>query len=122
VSLLDYPQPFKEAVGTFEVLRKLGFPSEAIFFGVADPSPGVVQVFVALKFREKEFTITLGTVPGTPEEVKATWMDLATQIVNGAVPQSDLNQVWQNCLVRRHSTDFLLALTNKGLIPPKTLN
>lgn len=120
--LLDYEQPFKEAVGTFEALRKLGFSSNDIFFGVATPRSDIVQVFVALKAQGKEFTVTLGVVKGTATQVTDTWKTLAERIVAGQIPQADLDHVWQNCLVRQHAEDFVAALKNKGLVLPLSLN
>ena len=115
MNLLEQPQALREAVAVFEAFRRLGFPSSAIYLV---PSHGSVAIRVV--WEGNDFTVTCGPAPGTAEEIAAQWTEIASAIPT--VPESHLDHVYVNSLVRRQSVDMLVALQAKGLHPPVCRN
>src|SRR3972149_3229058 len=97
----DIEPAFREALGAFEALRKLGFLSDDIFFGVGGEMPGLGWQFVVrLITQDKEFVVIAGFVDDEPEKIKERWMKIAENLK--AIPQDVMNRVWQESMAFRN--------------------
>jgi hypothetical protein len=116
--LADVPKPYREALAAFEALRKCGFTADDIYFLVAGPDEGPLDVAVVLRAQGKELTVTCGAVEDTVKNAYAIWRLMAERLSSGGYTQAELDQNWQASMVYRDKVGFATALMCKGLVPP----
>lgn len=102
MNLADYPKPILDAYSAFEALRRIGFSSDNIFFMIAKDGHDRAKrwaVFVVLKQRSKEFSVTIGGHSKTMKPMKKyfkLWQTFARTMnelpgdVNGRVYGDDM--------------------------------
>ena len=104
-----YPEVILKAWTYFEALRKLGYPSEMIYFS---PSEGSVQM--ALKDGDRQVVMVAGPIDCTLDELVDLWTAFVDDLRDA--PQSELTEIWESDLnmVLGRSVDFLGALMSNG--------
>lgn len=112
---------YREALATFEALRRLWFPAAQIFLLLTGPD-GAVQVSIQLHAQKKTFTVTCGVLPNTASEIEAEWIALTTDVSAGKFPQRELDRIWSESECRGSAVLFLHALTGKGFFIPKEMS
>lgn len=117
MDLSSVPSAFKEAVGTFEAFRKLGFTPDEIKYHLNPDG----NMFVLLEAQGKSFAVAVGQVSMTVEQWKQAWSDLITAINDGSVPQQDLDAWWACCRPHIEAAAFLEALIMKGIDLPNAI-
>jgi hypothetical protein len=116
----EIPPVWREFLGSFEGLRKLGFESSRIFCNVAmDAVTRKLCVFCQLDAQGKTFSINCGLASGNAVSEYARF---TTAVSEGQVPQDVLDRVWQESLVYRNKVSFVVALTAKGFAFPKGMS
>jgi hypothetical protein len=111
IDFYAYPASVKEAWGFFEALRRLGFPSEVLFFSDRIVAPnGTVQLGVVLQWNGKTAAFYAG-------EPCADWAQMI-ETFNHA-PEPVLQRIWDESFALKHSVDVILVLRGKGIeLPP----
>lgn len=111
----DIDPVFREAIGTFEAFRKMGFPAEEIF--VLRNKDG--SMLVMLRTQGKEFGVAVGSLDMTKEQWMEAWKDVALAVGDGRIQEDVLDQIWLSCRPYAEKVSFVLAIGQKGiLIPP----
>jgi len=119
-SFYKYDEIYREIWAVHQFWHKLGFPADNIFMIMdKDGSFGC-----AVKHLSKEFSIRLGQVIGTDAEqnLMNTWAEVAQKIVNGDIPESDLQRAWSESTVLAQSPDILINMRRQGLEPIYNMN
>lgn len=100
-------------VGTFAVLRKLGFPASDIYIMTAGSARhgGVLSVFASLRTQGREFDIELGPLEGSEQDLAACYKRLAEDPPPGA----DLDRMMTECEAWVRKIDLIVALRGKGI-------
>ena len=111
----------REALATFEMLRRFGFVSDDVFFYQnADEPPGGPEprgmMFVVLKTQGKEFTIRVGVVDLPHDVWVDAWKAVATAALEGRVEEAD--RIVQESQARRHVVQLMVAIEAKGIRIP----
>ncbi len=121
VKYSDIEPAFREAIGTFEALRKMGFSSDDIFFGVGGELKGLgYQFYVKLETQGKDFTVITGFVKDEPEKIRARWQEIAEQ--QPTMEQSLLDEVWQRSVAFLNFAAIGQAINDKGIFLPNLQN
>lgn len=117
-----------EGWATWEVLRRLGFSSDEIFWEFnptlnAGPSAGIA-LNIVLRTQDRVFAITCSE--GLPEEDAKKLFSEAegfqTELSQGKFEDSELHAALHASYVWTNSVGLLSALQNKGFVFPNTLN
>lgn len=103
-------QVLNEALASFEAYRRLGFPSEEIFF-IMDAT----NVFMVLKTQGKEFTIVCGP-RGDLEgnQIIDEWNKRANAW-NGTMTTMEREEIWTSSFVANHCGSLIDGLLHKGI-------
>lgn len=109
----EIPSVYQQALALFEAFRRFGFSAEDIY--VASDSAGVLAVL--LKTQGQQFVAPVGHVDLNDWE--ASWTAVVEALRSGALSDADLEEIWQESLVRKHGPELLLALYKKGIRVPK---
>lgn len=112
----DIHPVFREALGTHEAFRKLGFPAEDIFVHL-NPDR---TMLVVLKTQNKDFTVTVGSFNKslTYPTWKMSWNAVGLAVIEGRVSEKDLERIWRSCYVYRQKVEFLMGISSKGIVIP----
>ena len=112
----------RNAIGAFDVLRRLGFPSEQIHWHQnAGEPPGLEPVgmmFVVLQSPEGEFAIRVGVVDVPYAEWRETWKRVAQALLDQQIPPEDFDRMLQESESFKRSTALALAIEQKGIPVP----
>lgn len=111
---------FREAIGVFEGLRKLGFQSKDIYYFVGGKEDDKWQFVVKLLVNQKQFLAITGLVEGEPTDIREKWRNIIQNF--DEISQGDLDKIWQECRVFNNAAAFVLSILNCGIIIPKTTN
>lgn len=111
----------RAALGTFEMLRRLGFKSADIFFHQnanepTNPLEPRGMMFVVLKTQGKEFTIRVGLVESTYEAWVDEWQAVVAAALEHRIEEAD--RIVEESEAFRRKVDFLLAIRAKGIRIP----
>ena len=123
--------PMRRFLGTFEALRKLGFPSDDIYCEIARSARnrGLLSCFCKLRACGKEFSVECGPISSADvtdvTDVAADvfsheWSRVCEAIAANAIPQADLDRIWQESEAHQNAVEFSMALLAKGIRPPAT--
>jgi hypothetical protein len=111
----DIAKPFREALGTFEMLRRFGFKSDDIYFHV---NPDNV-FFVILRTQGREFSMDVGPVRGmSPDQAEEAWKMVATALNQIAIRDQDLARMVEESMAFRETTTLAVVIHNKGIRIP----
>ena len=119
----DVPKPMREAIGTFEMLRRLGFESNDIFFyhngdepeGGSEPKN---MMFVCLKTQGREFFIRVGVVDLPYRDWAHTWQAVAMAVRSGTLPKADAERMVSECDAFLQTKSMVRAMLAKGITVP----
>lgn len=120
MKIFDLPEPIRNALCTFEALRRLGFESDDIFFLTYQNSG---HFDVELRTQDKEFRVNCGVCEGLiGADVRELWMQTDARIKNGTYPSTDCARMYQqSAFILGRSLDFISAILGKGItLPVKT--
>lgn len=120
MDLFSYHRAYRESLGVFEALRRLGFSSDDIYFMVAGANEqGPKQTVMVLRTQGKEFKVITGYLEGSVEEIQDTWVEIATALNDKKIPQEQLDASWRSCMLYLRAAEFVAALVKKGFELPK---
>ena len=112
----DIHPVFREALGTHEAFRKLGFPAEDIYVHL-NPDR---TMLVVLKTQNKDFTVTVGSFNKsvTYQKWKNSWTAVGLAVIERRVSEKVLDRIWRSCYVYRQKVEFLMGIYAKGITIP----
>lgn len=120
MDLNNIPSAFKNAIGTHEVFRKLGFSPDEINWHMNPDG----QFFCVLEAQGKTFAVTVGFLDvkkHTPAEWQGEFRQLTEAVNKQEVDEETMYSWYFNCEAFRRKVDFLTAMWAKGITPPKEL-
>jgi hypothetical protein len=110
-------------MGNREGFRKLGFSADSLFCLVSGSAKlGVASCFVQLQAQGKTFAVECGPIEIEKGAFEAHYREVCEAINSGRVSQTDMDRIWVESEVCQHKSEFLLALLQRGIVVPKTLN
>jgi len=110
----DLPQAFQEALGTHEVLRKLGFLAKEIFVHQNPDN----SVLVLLRTQGKEFIVHVGFVGMTRDEMEKEWPKAVRAFNNLEIPEQELLDMVSESKAFREKVSLIFAIQDKGIVIP----
>lgn len=124
--LLTLPEPAREALAVFQSLRRLGFPSEAIFMG---PRPAVAfagstlsanMLVVRLSWRGVEWN----GICGAWGKDDPPFETIAPRMFDALIEATDdeMHEVFKSSHAWTNEEAFTASLVRKGIVPPKVAN
>ena len=111
----------REALGAFEVLRRLGFESADIFFhqnasdAVVGPEPRGMM-FVVLKTQGKSFAIRVGVVDLPYDAWVSAWQAVATAASERRI--AGVDRIVDESEARRNMLPLMVTIQAKGIRVP----
>lgn len=119
--IADYPKVYQDALAYWCAFRDLGFSADDIFFGLGTVSGVRDCVFLMLTTQDKDFTVTVGRLPGAVEaDVHETWKQLADAVHVSSVDErracSERHLIGSN---RDYYATFVAAIHSKGILIPE---
>lgn len=120
----DIPRHFQDALGVFEALRRLGFPSDNIFVtrSVLDELPSPL-LSVGVKWRGTTFIAGVAFYNGTEDQLTEDWRKIC-DLVSDA-PEEELQALYAHSSImsdRKNREALVYGLAAKGIYPPVLLN
>lgn len=115
----EIPPPMRNALGTFEMLRRMGFAAEEIRWHLGEGQ----MMFVVLQTQGQTFAIRVGVLDGySDERFEAEWTKIAAALVSGAISDGDYSRMFAECEAYTQTGDLALALDAKGIRIPQLVN
>jgi hypothetical protein len=114
----EIPEPMRNALGTFEMLRRLGFESKDIYW---DMQPDTMMQ-VVLRTQGKQFAIDVGFLHMTKAKFKTKWTAVMDALTAGQIPENDYWRLFQECEAYRLTDDMVEAMKRKGIRVPMMEN
>jgi hypothetical protein len=137
----DISPTMRAFLGGREAFRKLGFRSEDLYCLISRNRHGVLSCFVKLEAQGKEFNLEVGPLPAryygglksgnavgdnTPSmscKLFANEYKLVCDALNsGEISAEDCDRIWQESEAYQKKLDFVLAVTAKGFVLPRSLS
>jgi hypothetical protein len=126
----DISPTMRAFLGGREAFRKLGFRSEDLYCLISRNRHGVLSCFVKLKAQGKEFNLEVGPLPArgdnTPSMSCKLFADeykLVCDALNSVeISAEDCDRIWQESEAYQKKLDFVLAVTAKGFVLPRSLS
>ena len=109
----------RAALGTFEVLRRLGFKSDDIFFTrnkTASPHEPAGMMYVVLKTQKKEFNVRVGVVDMPHEEWVRSWTAVAEAARDKRIEEVD--RIVEGSEAFQDKIHLIRAIQSKGIRIP----
>ena len=111
----DIPAPMREALGTYEMLRRIGFKPEEVTWHL-NPDH---MMLASLQTQGKEFDIRCGILDArSPEAHLKRWTEVITAYNNRQIPDEDCNRLLVECDAYRMTDEMLGAMRAKGIRVP----
>ena len=101
----------RAGLGTYEVLRRLGFPAEDLFIGITGRK---CMVHVHLRTQGKEFLIALGSYKKGHARFAKDWT--AACLAWNAQEIDRMDDIYENCEARVNAVDLMMAMYLKGIV------
>lgn len=127
-AIREYPQPIREAWATWEVLRKLGFQADDIFWVFAQtlnavPRPGLA-LNVVLRTQGREFSVTCSPrlSEGEAKRHEKQARVFMETLNAGKFVEKEMLEVLHASYAWRNKSDMLMVLRAKGFEFPYTFN
>jgi hypothetical protein len=113
----------RAAIAVFEMLRRLGFKSDDIYFhrNETEHPTGLEpagMMFVVLQTQGKEFSVRVGVVDGPNEAWAVTWKRVATAFRDGKVSAKDRSRVLVESEAYQEWRGLVAALRHKTIHVP----
>ena len=109
----DIHPAFRNCLGYFEALRRLGFGSEGIFVFMLGGAACVM-----LRAQGKEFVCAAGPMDIPKESFIGEWEKVANALNSRKIPDGDLLRLYTECEAYTDSVGFMVALSAKGILAP----
>lgn len=119
--LKDYNIATKRLWIAHEAFRRLGFSSDDIYV-VPHKSPHfnvlMKMVSCVLKTQGKEFVWSCGSYTEEKDQkaIISEWVEFATQLNSGKIPEKDLQELWKEWPVPGSISTLIQALSQKGFV------
>lgn len=112
--LATTPVAMHEALAAFELLRRLEFPSEEIFFGTTVGR----MVYIELQHGAEKFSIPCGMLPlgWTREHAFERWKAIAQAMAD--IDVEEFVSLWKRSAMRLNAERIALHLLGRGVVPP----
>lgn len=124
MALKRWTRPINEMLATHELFRKMGFKADDLF--VRFGANGEMQF--ELRNQKAEFAINIvgGDSILQPdgrlwEQLRDEWQR-AVDWWNGDAPEFERHTLYNGSTIRKEAVGIIMALKNKGIEPPNTLN
>jgi hypothetical protein len=114
----------QQFLGNWEGFRKFGFASDDLFCmtSASVELGGKLGLYCLLKTQGKEFIVFCGQAIGNEQETREQYKRCCEAMLTGKVAQEDMDRLWQASMIHQDPLGFALALTRKGITPPKSLS
>ena len=106
----DIRPAFRNCLGYFEALRRLGFGSEDIFVFLHGGS-----AYVMLRAQGKEFVCAAGPIDIPKESFVGEWEKVANALNSREIPEGDLQRLYAESEAFTDSVGFMAAMIAKGI-------
>lgn len=115
---MKYSKFVREAYSYYEAYRRLGFKPDDIYIVTSDEFP---TVGVKIEVQGKTFTATVTdlTDKSAFESFQNDWLQFYEQLQ--AIPETELQEIWDSSIVRANSWEFVAAIIKKGIAIPKNI-
>jgi hypothetical protein len=115
----DVSPTMRAFIGTWEVLRKLGYSADDIFF---QPSKsvklgGALGAFCVLRTQGKEFSVDCGPVT-SEKDAGEEYQRVSKAVSAGEIPQEDMDRIWWESEACQRSIQLVIAIQGKGFRVP----
>ena len=107
----DIHPAFRNCLGFFEALRKLGFKADDIYVFL---HKGMAHVM--LKTQGKQFVCEAGPIECS--DFAGEWERIGAALNTRGIPDEDLLRLYAECQAYTDSVGFMVALTAKGIVAP----
>jgi len=112
---VDIPEPMRNALGTHEMLRRLGFASDDIYWDMR--VDGMMQI--VLKTQGKQFVIDVGVLPDmTYEQWQERWKVVMAALLAKQISAADYARLLSECESYRFTSELAQAIARKGIRIP----
>jgi hypothetical protein len=119
MSLKDYPKILLEAIAIWELMRRMGFPSDDIYFGTEHAGGrGMIGIRVEAHQGEKRFPIRVGITKLSVKKAERKWKALANEWNADSTPEEDRRSIYQNSIAWNRGPEMLIKFTLAGFKPP----
>lgn len=114
----EIPRAMRNALGTFEMLRRMGFAPDDIFFDMREEDK---MMAVVLKTQSKEFVVLVGILDGMAyEQFKEQWVRVVNALNAHEISDDDLSRTLVESEAYCFTHSLTTALMRKGIrIPAK---
>lgn len=114
------PLAFREALALHEAFRRLGFPSDDLFFLVSEePTTDSTAIYIALRSGGHEFNALAGMVLMSKKHAMERWTEIVEAVADRErVDEASLLWLWDNSHVRRNVVSFIASLASHGIECP----
>ena len=106
----DIRPAFRNCLGYFEALRRLGFGSEGIFVFMLGGAACVM-----LRAQGKEFVCAAGPIDIPKESFVGEWEKVANALNSREIPEGDLQRLYAESEAFTDSVGFMAAMIAKGI-------
>lgn len=115
----EIPRPMRDALGTHEMLRRLGFSTDDIFWAFRVDK----MMQIVLHTQGKEFVIDVGFLPHmTREQWEGQWSAVMEALLAKQISKRDYANLLSECEAYKHTADLVLAIKSKGIEIPASSN
>lgn len=119
----EIPRPMRDALGTYEMLRRLGFPSNDIHWHHnGDEPPGSPEprgmMFVVLQTQGKSFTMRVGIVDTTYDAWRDKWFAVMQALLDNAISDKDYGRLLSESEAYRNTDALCVAIRAKDIRIP----
>jgi len=122
----DISPTMRAFLGCWEGFRKIGFSADDLYFSVgrAVEFAGRPGCYVTLRTQGREFNVLVGPAGADGgAALQEEYARVAEAISGRQVPMADLDRIWQECKLREHMPELLLAIETKGIrLPDRRAN
>jgi len=116
IDVIDVDPFLLETYCVFQAFRRMGFPSEALFFAADDDG----NVIVELQWQGEKGGVRVGRQRGqTHESLVAKWKAFLER--QSDLPEEFLDEAWERSKARAQVPSMLAALLMRGIRPPISL-
>jgi len=111
----EIPEPMRNALGTHEMLRRLGFPTDDIFWSLRVDK----MMQIVLQTQGKDFTIDVGFLPRmTHEQWEKRWRSVMDALLANQISKHDYARLLSECEAYQHTANLVVAIKSKGIEIP----
>lgn len=119
----EIPKPMRNALATYEILRRLGFSSDDIHWhhnGAEHPGSPEPRgmMFVVLQTQGKEFLMRVGVIDTSYDAWREQWRTVMQALLDNAIPEKDYGRLLSESEAYRKTDNLCAAIRGKGIRIP----